>query len=81
MTSRKAGKQMSTPTEAPQELPSWNGTQMDAPNWLRDLEAKGHLFDSDVAYFLHTGSVVTTSAKTAVASPEHSALLQHHRMW
>ena len=49
---------------------------MDAPNWLRDLEAKGHLFDSDVAYFLHTGSVVTTSAKTAVASPEHSALLQ-----
>ena len=75
MGSRKTFKQ--TPaSETPQELPSWNGTQIDAPHWLRDLQAKGHLFDPDVAYFLHTGSVVTSAAKTAVTGKEHSALLQ-----
>ena len=75
MSSRRQNKQTSE-SETDQSLPLWNGTQIDAPDWLRELEAGEHLLDADVAFFLQTGCVVVGNGKTAVASYHQSALLQ-----
>ena len=56
-------------------LPVFDGSQLAMAQWLRDLEAAQHLFDSEVTYFLVTASAVTAQCKTAVLSPEHSLLL------
>ena len=56
-------------------LPVFDGSQLAMAQWLRDLEAAQHLFDSDVTYFLVTATAVTSQCKTAVLSPEHSLLL------
>ena len=61
----------------PKLLPSFNGSQMELNRWLRDLANSQHLFESDVAYFLITGCSVTSAGKTAVVSPEQSALLNN----
>ena len=58
-------------------LPVFDGSQLAMAQWLRDLEAAQHLFDSDVTYFLVTATAVTSQCKTAVLSPEHSLLLTH----
>ena len=58
-------------------LPSFNGSQMELNRWLRDLANSQHLFESDVAYFIITGCSVTSAGKTAVVSPEQSALLNN----
>ena len=47
------------------QLPSFNGSQMELNKWLRDLANSQHLFESDVAYFLITGCSVTSAGKTA----------------
>ena len=57
------------------QLPTTNGTVLHRASWLRELSNNSHLFDSDIAYLLHTGCGITSSF-TAVISPEHSALLQ-----
>ena len=75
MSSRRQNKQTSE-SETDQTLPLWNGTQIDAPDWLRELEACEHLLDADVAFFLQTACVVVGNGKTAVASYHQSALLQ-----
>ena len=59
------------------KLPLWDGTHLSGLPWLRELEAREHLFESDVAYYLRTAAVVTSAAKTAVSSHEHSALLKN----
>ena len=41
---------------------------------MRELSNSAHLFDADIAYLLHTGCGLTSSA-TAVISAEHSFLL------
>ena len=76
MHSRKQNGKQAPEPETAQNLPCWDGTQITAPNWLRDLESNEHLFDADVAFYLQTGCVVTNAGKTAVISPEQSALLQ-----
>ena len=59
-------------------LPLWDGTHLSGLAWLRELEANQHLLDADVAHFLRTAAVVTSAAKTAVSSHEHSALLKNN---
>ena len=59
-------------------LPLWDGTHLSGLPWLRELEANEHLLDADVAYFLRTAAVVTSAAKVAVSSAEHSALLKNN---
>ena len=76
MSSRRQNSKQAPEPDTAQSLPCWNGTQIDAPNWLRDLESNEHLLDADVAFYLQTGCVVTNAGKTAVISPEQSALLQ-----
>ena len=75
MSSRSLLKQTADTTESDGKLPSWDGTHLTGLPWLRELEASEHLFDADIAYYLRTGAVVTSNAKTAVSSMEHSALL------
>ena len=75
MSSRRQNKQTSE-SDTDQTLTLWNGTQIDAPDWLRELEACEHLLDADVAFFLQTACVVVGNGKTAVASHHQSALLQ-----
>ena len=80
MASRAAEKQLTESTDSDKSaaLPLWDGTHLTGLPWLRELEANEHLFDSDVAYFLRTAAVVSSAAKTAVSSAEHSALLKHN---
>ena len=59
------------------KLPLWDGTHLNGLPWLRELEAREHLLESDVAYYLRTAAVVTSAAKTAVSSLEHAALLNN----
>ena len=59
-------------------LPLWDGTHLSGLPWLRELEANEHLFDADVSYFLRTAAVVTSAAKVAVNSAEHSLLLKNN---
>ena len=75
MSSRSLSKQAADTTEPESKLPLWDGTHLTGLPWLRELEACEHLFDADVAYYLRTAAVVTSAAKTAVSSLEHSALL------
>ena len=75
LTSRSLTKQTADASEPDNKLPLWDGTHLTGLPWLRELEASEHLFDADVAYYLRTGAVVTSAAKTAVGSLEHSALL------
>ena len=75
MSSRSLFKQAADGTEPENKLPLWDGTHLTGLPWLRELEACEHLFDADIAYYLRTGAVVTSAAKTAVCSMEHSALL------
>ena len=78
MASRALSKQSTEPAEPDRTaLPLWDGTQLSGLPWLRELEANEHLLDADVSYFLRTGAVVTSAAKTAVSSAEHSALLKN----
>ena len=80
MTSRALNKQQPEPADPAEKtaLPLWDGTQLAGLPWLRELEAHEHLLDADVSYFLRTGAVVSANAKTAVSSPEHSALLKNN---
>ena len=75
LPSRSLTKQTADGTEPDYKLPLWDGTHLTGLPWLRELEACEHMFDADVAYYLRTGAVVTSAAKTAVSSLEHSALL------
>ena len=59
-------------------LPLWDGTHLTGLPWLRELEAHEHLLDADVSYFLRTAAVVTSAAKVAVSSTEHSLLLKNN---
>ena len=76
MSSRSLNKQTADTAESENKLPLWDGTHLTGLPWFRELEACEHQLDSDVAYFLRTGAAVTSNAKTAVGSHEHSALLQ-----
>ena len=76
MSARGLNKQPADAVEPEDKLPLWDGTHLTGLPWLRELEAREHLFDSDVAYYLRTAAVVTSAAKTAVSSHEHAALLQ-----
>ena len=79
MASRALPKQSAEPAEPDRTaLPLWDGSQLSGLPWLRELEANEHLLDADVSYFLRTGAVVTSAAKTAVSSAEHSALLKNN---
>ena len=79
MSARSLTKQQ---TEAADQdktsLPLWDGTQLSGLAWLRELEANEHLLDADVSYFLRTAAVVSSAAKTAVSSAQHSALLKNN---
>ena len=75
MSSRSSLKSTADTAESDNKLPLWDGTHLTGLPWLRELEACEHMFDADVAYYLRTAAVVTSSAKTAVSSLEHSALL------
>ena len=78
MASRALAKQPADTAEPDRTaLPLWDGTQLSGLPWLRELEANEHLLDADVSYFLRTGAVVTSAAKTAVSSAEHAALLKN----
>ena len=76
MSTRSLNKQSADTAEPEDKLPLWDGTHLTGLPWLRELEAREHLFDSDVAYYLRTAAVVTSAAKTAVSSHEHAALLK-----
>ena len=79
MASRALPKQPAETAEPDRSaLPLWDGTQLSGLSWLRELEANEHLLDADVSYLLRTAAVVSSAAKTAVSSPEHSALLKHN---
>ena len=68
-------RQQHAAAEPPSSLPTTtNGTLLDRSSWLQELANCAHLFESDVAYLLHTGCGLT-SVHTAVITPEHSALL------
>ena len=56
------------------DLPSCSGAQLELAQWLRELLIHTHLFEADLAYFLSTGSAITTAGKTAVCSLQHAAL-------
>ena len=77
MSARNQTKQTAESAESDSKLPLWDGTHLTGLPLLRELEACEHLLDSDVAYYLRTASVVTSAAKTAVSSKEHSALLNN----
>ena len=47
--------------ESDSKLPLWDGTHLTGLPWLRELEASEHLFDADIAYYLRTGTVVTSA--------------------
>ena len=72
---RESQAQQQQAAADPTTLPTTNGTVLHRASWLRELSNNSHLFDSDIAYLLHTGCSITSSF-TAVISPEHSALLQ-----
>ena len=76
MSTRSLNKQSADTAEPEDKLPLWDGTHLTGLPWLRELEAREHLFDYDVAYYLRTAAVVTSAAKTAVSSNEHAALLK-----
>ena len=76
MSSRSQTKLTAESTDSDNKLPLWDGTHLTGLPWLRELEAREHLFDYDVAYYLRTAAVVTSAAKTAVSSNEHAALLK-----
>ena len=63
--------------ESDSKLPLWDGTHLTGLPWLRELEAREQLLESDVAYYLRTATVVTSAAKTAVSSVEDAALLKN----
>ena len=65
----------STASSDTDKMPTTDGSSLALAQWLRDLEAAQHLFDSDVAYFLVTASAIASNCKTAVLSREHSKLL------
>ena len=67
-------QQQSSAAEPISSLPTTNGTLIDRASWMRELSNSAHLFDADIAYLLHTGCGLTSSA-TAVISTEHSFLL------
>ena len=77
MAPRRASATATNAEPEPNSLPSFNGSQLDLLKWLRDLSNCQHLFEADLAYFLVTGCSVTSAGKTAVVSPEHSALLNN----
>ena len=80
MSSRDTSKQQSADSADTDRssLPLWDGTHLTGLPWLRELEANEHLLDADVSYFLRTAAVVTSAAKVAVSSPEHSLLLKNN---
>ena len=80
MSSRDSAKQQSADSADTDRtaLPLWDGTHLSGLPWLRELEANEHLLDADVSYFLRTAAVVTSAAKVAVSSPEHSLLLKNN---
>ena len=78
MAPRRGSQQpQQLPAAEPQTLPVTDATQLDIPSWIRELASCTHLFDADVAYFIHTGCGLA-QAKTAVISKEHSALLKNN---
>ena len=79
MASRNSAKPSADTADTDKSsLPLWDGTHLSGLPWLRELEANEHLLDADVSYFLRTAAVVTSSAKVAVRSAEHSALLKNN---
>ena len=75
MSSLGINKPSADTADMDDKLPLWDGTHLNGLPWLRELEAREHLLESDVAYYLRTAAVVTSAAKTAVSSHEHAALL------
>ena len=80
MSARDSAKQQSADTADSDRtaLPLWDGTHLAGLPWLRELEANEHLLDADVSYFLRTAAVVTSAAKVAVSSTEHSLLMKNN---
>ena len=57
----RSGQQAADPDQTELTcLPVFDGSQLAMAQWLRDLEAAQHLFDSEVTYFIVTASAVTS---------------------
>ena len=70
---RAAATEADTPME---QLPTFDGTQLDMGIWLRQLLNCVHLLPSDLAYYAITGAHATRDHKTVVLSLKHGILLK-----
>ena len=63
-------------TDELDQLPTFDGTQLDLGIWLRKLENSQHLLPSEINYFLITGALAGKDHRTVVCSLRHGLLLQ-----
>ena len=60
-----------------EELPTFDGSQVQLSQWFRELLRYQHLLPAELAYYLVTGAANAAQGKTAVVSVQHAHLLFH----